>query len=56
LVQIGAGRGVASGERTFGLSGPTSWAYFDANEAHELRNTASDVIELVEIEVRQPRE
>jgi hypothetical protein len=56
LVQIGAGRGVASGVRTFGLNGPTSWAYFDANEAHELRNTASDVIELVEIEVRQPRE
>ena len=55
VVQVSAGRGVASGDRTFGLNGPASWAYFDANEAHELRNSARDAIELVEIEVRQPR-
>jgi hypothetical protein len=49
VVQVSAGRGMVNGDRTFGLNVPASWAYFDANEAHELRNAARHAVELVEI-------
>ena len=38
IAQISSGIGLASGRRNYGLNAPTSWGYFDAHEAHQLRN------------------
>lgn len=55
VVQTSTGTGMASGRRVFGFNGQTSWCYFDAAEPHTLRNTGTTPLELVEVEVRQPR-
>lgn len=54
VIQTSAGVGSATGNRLFGLNGPSSWSYFAAKESHELRNLGSTSVELVEVEVREP--
>lgn len=55
VVQTSSGAGIGTGRRVFGFNGQTSWSYFDAGEPHTLRNTGTTALELVEVEVRQPR-
>jgi hypothetical protein len=55
VVQTSAGAATGIGNRVFGFNRPTSWGYFDADEAHELRNRADTPIAFVEVEVRQPQ-
>ena len=55
VVQTSTGAATGIGRRVFGFNGPTSWGYFDADEAHELRNRADTAVEFVEVELRQPR-
>ncbi len=54
-VQTTEGRAVGTASRTWGLNWATAWAFFDRNEAHELRNAGPAPVEFVEVEVRQPK-
>lgn len=55
VVQTTDGQAVATAARTWGLNWPTAWAFFDRDEAHEVRNAGRTPMELVEVEVRQPK-
>jgi hypothetical protein len=55
LVQTSLGTASGSGTRIFGFNSPASWAYFDADEGHELRAVGPTATEFVEVEVRQPK-
>jgi quercetin dioxygenase-like cupin family protein len=53
FVQATAGKGVGRGAMTFELNEPGQWAFFDAGDAHEIRNTGGDRLELIEVELRR---
>jgi quercetin dioxygenase-like cupin family protein len=55
LAQTSAGTAVTQGGRLRALNQVGDWAFFDAGTAHEIRNTSTDTVEFVELEVRQPR-
>ena len=55
VVQAADGVAVATSTRTWGLNWPTAWAFFDRNESHELYNAGRTPLEVVEVEVRQPK-
>jgi mannose-6-phosphate isomerase-like protein (cupin superfamily) len=55
LVQTSVGRGLASGAARFELNEPGQWAFFDAGDTHEIRNTGDVPLEVVEVELRQPK-
>lgn len=55
VVQTTDGQAVATSARTWGLNWPTAWAFFDRDEAHEMRNGGRTPVEFVEVEVRQPK-
>ncbi len=55
VVQTTDGQAVATAARTWGLNWPTAWAFFDRDEAHEVRNPGRTPVEFVEVEVRQPK-
>jgi oxalate decarboxylase/phosphoglucose isomerase-like protein (cupin superfamily) len=54
LFQVTPGSGLAVGPATFEFNELGQWAYFDAGHVHEVRNTGSTPLELIEVEVRQP--
>jgi len=54
LTQTTEGTATAQGTRLWALNEPAAWAFFEAGDRHEVRNTGSGPLELVEIEVRQP--
>jgi quercetin dioxygenase-like cupin family protein len=54
LAQTTEGTATAQGARLWALNEPAAWAFFEAGDRHEVRNTGAGPLELVEIEVRQP--
>jgi hypothetical protein len=55
IIQATSGKGLAEGPMKFELNEKSQWAFFDAGVAHTLRNLGNTPLELLEIEVRQPR-
>ena len=55
IVQVTEGRAVGEGAGRYDLTEAGQWAYFDAGDEHEVRNTGGTPVELVEVEVRQGR-
>ena len=55
IVQTSEGHGRAVGAMKFELNEPGQWSFFDAGDAHEIRNTGDARVEFVEVELRQPR-
>jgi quercetin dioxygenase-like cupin family protein len=55
IVQVAEGRAVGAGASRFELTAPGTWAYFDAADAHQVRNTGAGAVEFVEVEVRSGR-
>jgi quercetin dioxygenase-like cupin family protein len=53
IVQVADGKGVVSGPMTWELSEQGNWAWFDAGTAHEIRNTGTVPLELIEVDVRR---
>ena len=53
VLQDTAGKGLASGPMTFEFGEPGQWGYFDAGVRHEISNTGTSRLELIEVEVRR---
>jgi quercetin dioxygenase-like cupin family protein len=56
LIQASNGHALGAGAKKFELTTPGNVAWFDAGEVHEIRNQGDAPIELVEIEVRRPKQ
>jgi len=54
IVQVSDGQGVAAGPMTWELAEQGRWAWFDAGTAHEIKNTGSVPLEVIEVDVRRP--
>jgi oxalate decarboxylase/phosphoglucose isomerase-like protein (cupin superfamily) len=54
LAQTTDGTATAKGSRLWALNDIAAWAFFDAGDRHEVRNTGAGPVEFLEIEVRQP--
>ena len=54
IVQTTAGHALGAGAMKFDFTEPGRWAFFDAGNPHEIRNSGSAPVEFVEVEVRQP--
>jgi quercetin dioxygenase-like cupin family protein len=52
IVQTTEGHGIGAGAAKFDFTEPGRWAFFDAGDAHEIRNISAAPIEFVEVEVR----
>jgi quercetin dioxygenase-like cupin family protein len=53
IIQGTAGNGLGTGAMTFEFNEPGQWAFFDAGDAHDVRNTGEGRIEFIEVEVRR---
>jgi uncharacterized protein (DUF885 family)/quercetin dioxygenase-like cupin family protein len=53
IVQVSDGQGVAAGPMTWELSEQGRWAWFDAGTAHEIKNTGTVPLEVIEVDVRR---
>ncbi len=53
IIQATPGRGIGAGAMTFELNEPGQWAFFDADDGHEVRNTGEGRVEFIEVEVRR---
>ena len=53
ILQDSAGKGLASGAMTFEFNDPGQWGYFDAGVRHDISNTGTARMELIEVEVRR---
>jgi hypothetical protein len=53
LLQDSAGKATATGAMTFEFNEPGQWGFFDSGARHEIANTGTDRIELIEVEVRR---
>ena len=53
IIQATGGSGVGAGAMTFEFNEPGQWAFFDAGDAHEVRNTGDGPVEFIEVEVRR---
>lgn len=53
VLQDSAGKGLASGPMAFEFAEPGQWGYFDAGVRHEISNTGTGRLELIEVEVRR---
>jgi quercetin dioxygenase-like cupin family protein len=56
LIQASNGHALGTGAKKFELTAPGNLAWFDAGEVHEIRNQGDAPIEVVEIEVRRPKQ
>ena len=54
LVQATGGKGVGNGAMSFEFNDPGAWAFYDANAEHEVHNTGTGSLELIEVEIRRP--
>jgi len=52
VLQDTAGKGIATGPMAFELNEPGQWAFFDTGVSHEIRNTGTEKMEVIEVEVR----
>jgi len=53
VVQTSDGTAVAVGAMTFDLNESGRWAFFDAGDSHDLKNSSDRPVEFVEVEVRR---
>jgi|SRR5678815_2894496 hypothetical protein len=53
VLQDSTGKGIASGPMTFEFNEPGQWGFFDAGARHEMTNTGTERLELLEVEVRR---
>ena len=53
IIQATAGRGIGAGAMAFEFNEPGQWAFFDAGDDHEVRNTGEGRVEFIEVEVRR---
>ena len=53
VLQDSAGKGVASGAMTFELNEPGQWGFFDSGARHEITNSGTARLEVIEVEVRR---
>ena len=53
VLQDSAGKGVASGAMTFEFNEPGQWGFFDSGARHEISNSGTARLELIEVEVRR---
>jgi mannose-6-phosphate isomerase-like protein (cupin superfamily) len=53
IFQATPGTGLGAGAMKFEFNEPGQWAFFDAGDAHEVRNTGEAPLELIEVEVRR---
>jgi quercetin dioxygenase-like cupin family protein len=54
VLQDTAGKGHGTGGMKWEFNEPGQWAFFDAGDRHEITNTGTARLELVEVEVRRP--
>jgi quercetin dioxygenase-like cupin family protein len=54
IVQTLDGHARANGAMKFELNEPGQWAFFDAGDSHEIRNSGDARFEFVEVEIRKP--
>ncbi|PWT82704.1 MAG: DUF885 domain-containing protein [Blastocatellia bacterium] len=52
IVSVNDGKGVAVGPMTWEFSEQGSWAWFDKDTPHEIRNTGTTPLEVIEVDVR----
>jgi len=52
VLQDTTGKGIAAGPMAFELNEPGQWGFFDTGVSHEIRNTGTERMELIEVEVR----
>jgi mannose-6-phosphate isomerase-like protein (cupin superfamily) len=53
ILQDTAGKGLGTGSMKFEFNEPGQWAFFDSGDRHEVANTGSGPLELIEVEVRR---
>jgi hypothetical protein len=53
VLQDSAGKGVATGPTTFEFNEPGQWGFFDSGARHEITNSGTAPLELIEVEVRR---
>ena len=53
LLQDSTGKGLATGPATFEFNEPGQWGFFDTGARHEIANTGTERLELLEVEVRR---
>lgn len=53
VLQDSAGKGTASGAMSFEFNEPGQWGFFDSGVRHEISNSGTDRLELIEVEVRR---
>jgi quercetin dioxygenase-like cupin family protein len=54
VLQDTAGKGLGAGATKWEFNEPGQWAFFDAGDRHEVTNTGTSRLELIEVEVRRP--
>jgi uncharacterized protein (DUF885 family)/quercetin dioxygenase-like cupin family protein len=54
IIQVSDGQGLAAGSMTWELSEQGRWGWFDAGASHEIRNTGTVPLEVIEVDVRRP--
>ena len=54
VLQDTAGKGLGTGGMKWEFNEPGQWAFFDAGDRHEITNTGTARLELIEVEVRRP--
>lgn len=53
VFQDSAGTGIGAGGMTFEFNEPGQWAFFDVDSRHEVSNTGTARLDLIEVEVRR---
>ena len=53
VLQDSAGKGTATGPMSFEFNEPGQWGFFDTGARHEIVNTGTERLELIEVEIRR---
>jgi hypothetical protein len=53
LLQDSPGKGTATGPVTFEFNEPGQWGFFDSGARHEIANSGTERLELIEVEIRR---
>jgi mannose-6-phosphate isomerase-like protein (cupin superfamily) len=53
ILQDTAGKGIGTGAVKFEFNEPGQWAFFDTGDRHDIANTGSERVELIEVEIRR---
>ena len=53
VLQDSAGKGLASGPMSFEFNEPGQWGFFDSGVRHDMTNSGSGRLELIEVEIRR---